>query len=224
MAEIQRENKTGWPKTKQQDDLCHALVVEGLSLADAGRKVGYAASTVKKKLSTIVKRLTPYIEHLRVAKQEVIQRKFDVTVETVVGELAAMGFVNLKDYVTVVKVDGLNTCIGRPFDELTYEQAKPISGWDRVKIDADGGPVYDYTYHFKWPDKRQSLRDMGQHLGAFTERLILEQRLTKTYRVDLSNVPDVVLEKWMSELSEHAAQPSDRPAPATIDNDTGTVS
>lgn len=222
MGEVYKQNKKGWPSTRQQDDLCHAIVVEGLSLADAGRKVGYADSTVKKLLSKIVKRLTPYIEHLRIAKQEVIQRNFDVTVDTVVEELAAMGFVNPKDYICVVQCNGVDMIIGKPPNELTDEQAKAVSSWTRVRIDIEEKPVFDYQYKFH--DKRASLRDMGQHLGMYNEKLILEQRITKTYKIDLSGVPDAVLEKWMSELKSHAVQPSDHSGSATIDHDTGNVS
>ncbi len=223
MVEFQREKKNGWPKTKQQDDLCHAIVVEGLNLAEAGRKVGYAASTVKKKLSGIAKRLAPYIEYLGVAKRDVIQRNFDVTVDTVVEELATMGFVNPKDYICVVQCNGVDMIIGKPPTELTDEQAKAVSGWARVRIDTDEkSHVYDYQYKFH--DKRASLRDMGQHLGMYNEKLILEQRITKTYKIDLSGVPDEVLEKWMAELKIHATQPSDRSDSATIDHDTGKVS
>ena len=104
---------------------------------------------------------------------------------------------------------------------LTDDQAKAVSSWDRQKIVIDGG--YDFDYRYTFYDKRQALRDMGQHLGMFNEKLILEQRITKTYRVDLSQVPDEILEKWMAELHSHAKLP-DKGAPATIDNETGALS
>ena len=221
MTEIDRHNGRGWPKTKQQDLLCQALVVDGLSPVDAGRKAGYSETTVRKKIPTLVKQLSPYIAHLREAKAEVIQRNFDVTVDTVVEELAAMGFINPKDYIRVVEYRGKPMVIGKPPNALTDDQAKAVSSWDRQKIVIDGG--YDFDYRYTFYDKRQALRDMGQHLGMFNEKLILEQRITKTYRVDLSQVPDEILEKWMAELHSHAKLP-DKGAPATIDNETGALS
>jgi len=222
MTEIDRHNGRGWPKTKQQDLLCMAIVIEGLSPVDAGRKAGYSETTVRKKIPSLVKQLAPYIAHLREAKADVIQRNFDVTVDAVVEELAAMGFVNPKDYLKVVEYRGAGMVIGKSPLELTDEQARAVARWDRVKVIVDGG--YDFDYQYTFHDKRQSLRDMGQHLGMFNEKLILEQRITKTYRVDLSQVPDGVLEKWMGELKEHAAQLPDKAAPATIDNETGALS
>lgn len=221
MAEIDRHNGRGWPKTKQQDLLCQAIVVEGLSPVDAGRKVGYSETTVRKKIPSLVKQLAPYIAHLRVAKAEVIQRNFDVTVDAVVEELASMGFINPKDYIRVVEYRGTPMVIGKPPNELTDEQARAVAKWDREKVVVDGGYAFDYKYTFH--DKRASLRDMGQHLGMFNEKLILEQRITKTYRVDLSQVPDEVLEKWMDELASHAGQLPDQSGPATIDHETGDV-
>jgi len=222
MPEIDRLNNRGWPKTKQQDALCQAVVVDGLGPFDAGRKAGYSESTVKKNIPSLLKQLAPYIAHLRVAKAEVIQRNFDVTVDAVVEELAAMGFINPKDYIRVVEYRGKPMVIGKAPDKLTDDQAKAVSSWDRQKVVVDGG--YDFDYRYTFYDKRQSLRDMGQHLGMFNEKLILEQRITKTYRVDLSQVPDEVLEKWMGELKTHAAQLPDKSAPATIDNETGALS
>ena len=221
MAEIDRHNGRGWPKTKQQDLLCQALVVDGLSTVDAGLKAGYAKTTVRKKIPTLVKQLAPYIAHLRVAKAEVIQRNFDVTVDAVVEELAAMGFINPKDYIRVVTYRGAKMAIGKSPLDLTDDQAKAVASWDRQKVVIDGG--YDFDYRYTFYDKRQSLRDMGQHLGMFNEKLILEQRITKTYRVDLSQVPDKILEKWMAELASHA-KPPDKGTPALIDNETGALS
>ena len=222
MTEIDRHNGRGWPKTRQQDALCLAIVIEGLNLVDAGRKAGYSETTVRKKIPTLVKQLAPYIAHLRVEKADVIQRNFDVTVDTVVEELAAMGFVNPKNYLRVVTYRDVDMVIGKSPLDLTDDQAKAVANWDRVKVIVDGGYAFDYQYSFH--DKRQSLRDMGQHLGMFNEKLILEQRITKTYRVDLSQVPDNVLEKWMGELKTHAAQLPDKGGPATIDHETGAVS
>jgi hypothetical protein len=222
MAEIERHNDRGWPRTRQQDLLCQALVVDGLSTVDAGLKAGYAKTTVRKKIPTLVKQLAPYIAHLRVAKAEVIQRNFDVTVDAVVEELAAMGFINPKHYIRVVEYRGAKMVIGKPPNELTDDQAKAVASWDRQKVVVDGG--YDFDYRYTFYDKRQSLRDMGQHLGMFNEKLILEQRITKTYRVDLSQVPDDILEKWMGELKTHAAQLPDQAGSATIDNETGALS
>ena len=199
-----------------------AIVIEGLSTVDAGLKAGYAKTTVRKKIPTLVKQLAPYIAHLRDAKADVIQRNFDVTVDAVVEELAAMGFVNPKDYLRVVEYRGASMVIGKSPLDLTDEQARAVASWDRVKVIVDNG--YDFDYQYTFHDKRQSLRDMGQHLGMFNEKLILEQRITKTYRVDLSQVPDGVLEKWMGELKTHAAQLPDKGAPATIDNETGALS
>lgn len=220
-TDIEPKNSRGWPKTLQQYDLCQAMVIEGLSQSDAGRKVGYAKTTIAKKLSTIVKRMAPYMAHLSVAKNDVIQKNFDITVDRVIDELVNMGFVNPKDYIKVVQYRGVDMCIGKPLNELTDDQARVVSNWERVKVVTDGG--YDFDYQYTFYDKRQSLRDLGQNMGMYNEKLILEQRITKTYKVDLSGVPDPILEKWMDELKSHAGKLPDQSGPATIDHDSGAV-
>lgn len=220
-GDIDRSNDRGWPRTKQQYDLCQALVVDGLTQAEAGRHAGYAATTVDKNLSIVLKKLAPYVAHLRAAKNEVIKKNWDVTVDRVVDELATIGFINPKDYIRVVTYRDVPMVIGKPLNELTDDQAKAVATWARDKVVIDGGYAFDYRYQFY--DKRQSLRDMGQHLGMFNERLILEQRITKTYKVDLSQVPDELLEEWMEKLRGAGGQLPEKLSGATIDHDTGAV-
>lgn len=221
ISDIEPRNTRGWPKTKQQYDLCQGIVVEGLSQADAGRAAGYAKMTVDKKLSTIVKGLEPYLAHLQESKREVIEKNWEVTVDRVVDELASIGFVNPKDYIRIVTYRDIPMAIGKPIHELTDRQALAISSWERHLIATDEGPAFDYRYTFY--GKPAALADMGKHLGMFNEKLILEQRITKVQKVDLTQVPDEILEEWMMKLKEHAAVLPDHSGPVTIDNETGQI-
>lgn len=185
--------------------LCFFHVVEGLNKHDAAIRAGYAERSAKNNAASIIKTLQPYCSTLVSTKAEKIEEQFDVTVERVAGELARIGFYNPKDYIRVVKLRGAERCIGKPINELTDDQARAIQSWSTERVVTDDGVVYDYRYTFY--DKRGAASDLGRHLGMFNERLILEQRVTKHHKVDLSGVPDEVLEHWMADLEKHAGKP-----------------
>lgn len=179
-------------------------VVEGLSQIQSAIKAGYAEQTAKKKAAIMLKEMAPYCTKLQERKNVVIQERFEVTVDRVADELARIGFYNPKDYIRIVHKREQPLCIGKPLNELTDDQARAIQSWDRHQMVVDEGIVFDYRYTFY--DKRGATQDLGRHLGMFNERLILEQRVTKHHKVDLSGVPDELLEKWMSELENAAGK------------------
>ena len=179
--------------------------MEGLNIVQAAMKAGYSENNAKKNAATLIKQLTPYCDSLQSEMNGRIQEKFDITVDRVADELARIGFYNPKDYIRVVQCRGVPKCIGKPINELTDDQARAIESWTTEKLVTDDGVVYDYRYTFY--DKRGAAGDLGRHLGMFNERLILEQRVVKHHKVDLTDVPDEVLERWMAELEQHAGKP-----------------
>ncbi len=177
-------------------------VVGGMSKVEAALKAGYNRNSAETKAASMIKTMAPYCATLQGKKNGLIQQKFEITVDRVAGELARIGFYNPKDYIAVVTCRGVEKCIGKPINELTDDQARAIQSWETERLVTDDGVVFDYRYTFY--DKRGAAVDLGRHLGMFNDRLILEARITKHHKVDLSGVPDAVLEKWMSELEQHA--------------------
>lgn len=97
--------------------------------------------------------------------------KLDVTAESVVAELAKLGFCNMQDYMSSGKD-------GDPyldFSALTRDQAAALS---EVTVedfkDGRGEDARDVRrVKFKLADKRAALVDLGRHLGLFKERVEL---------------------------------------------------
>jgi phage terminase small subunit len=177
-------------------------IVEGMSKVDAALKAGYKRNSAETNAASMIKMMAPYCATLQGKKNGRIQATFDITVDRVADELARIGFYNPKDYIRVVMVRDVEKCIGKPINELTDDQARAIQTWETERCVTDDGVVFDYRYTFY--DKRGAAGDLGRHLGMFNDRLILEARITKHHKVDLSGVPDAVLEKWMAELEHHA--------------------
>ena len=177
-------------------------IVEGMSKVDAALKAGYKRNSAETNAASMIKMMAPYCATLQHKKNGRIEKAFDITVDRVADELARIGFYNPKDYITVVMVRQVEKCIGKAINELTDDQARAIQSWETERVVTDDGVLFDYRYTFY--DKRGAAGDLGRHLGMFNDRLILEARITKHHKVDLSGVPDDVLEKWMAELEHHA--------------------
>jgi hypothetical protein len=193
----------GWPKTKRQRELCWLHIVEGLGPKEAALKAGYKEITADKKAYALLRTAHRYCAQLQEKKNVAIERKFDVTVDKVADELAFLAFASHKEYIVLVPWGDGQRAIGKPISELTDQQARAIQAWDvRELKDKKSSKTYlDYRYTLY--DKDGSLVDLGKHLGMFNEKLILEKRITKIHKIDLSGVPDVVLEKWMRDLVRH---------------------
>ncbi len=179
-------------------------VTGGLSKVEAALMAGYKRNSAETNAASMIKVMAPYCAKLQDKKNGRIQAQFNITVDRVADELARIGFYNPKDYITVVMVRQVEKCVGKPINELTDDQARAIQSWETERLVTDDGVVFDYRYTFY--DKRGAAVDLGRHLGMFNDRLILEARITKHHKVDLSDVPDAILEKWMGELEKHAGK------------------
>ena len=197
-------NTDGWPRSEKQRLLAFYHVVEGMPKYTAAIEAGFAEKTARSDAASLIKTMEPYCLTLQDKKNGRLQEKFDITVDRVADELARIGFYNPKDYIRVVHKRGVSMCVGKPLDELTDDQARAIQSWDRVQFVCDEGVVFDYRYTFY--DKRGAAGDLGRHLGMFNDRLILESRITKHHKIDLSGVPDKILENWMEELETAAGK------------------
>ena len=200
-TDIRPGNEEGWPRTQRQHSLCYCRVVEGMSTEEAALKAGYSANMARKRVPTLLKGLSPYCEHLQKFKNQVIEKKLELTAERVAQELAAIAFVNVLDYLKPVEVAGIRRFVGKAPDELTEAQARAVTRWRVEPIRSGDEVIYNYRYEFY--DKKGALTVLGRHLGMFDPRLIFEARTAKAPKVDLSKVPDEVLEKWMKELQSY---------------------
>ena len=101
-------------------------------------------------------------------------KKFDITADKVLQEIAALGFASMKDFLVLgedgsAKVD---------WSKLSPEQAKAISEvtideyQERGPNDEDGKPTFETVkrIRFKLHDKKGSLELLGKHLKLFTDK------------------------------------------------------
>ena len=112
-------------------------------------------------------------------------KKFDVTVDNVVQELAKMGFANMLDYVRTtdqgdafVDLSALSREQAAAIQEVTVEEYTEGRGENKRDI---------RKTKFKLADKRGSLELLGKHLELFTEKV---KHSGSIETVDMSRLSD----------------------------------
>jgi phage terminase small subunit len=135
------------------------------------------------------------------ASNAAAQLKYDVTAERVIGELARIGFANMKDYLRL----GDN---GEPiFDyaNITRDQAAAIQEIIIEEYVAGRGEnARDVRrIRFKLADKRAALTDLGRHLGLFVDPSVLNLNVANFFT---ERPPS--LAEWKREIEGELAKPA----------------
>lgn len=144
----------------------------------------------------------PHVAAAIAARQAQIAKKFEITQEMVIAELALIGFANMSDYMRPGKD-------GDPyldFSGLTREQAAALA---EVTVedfkDGRGEDARDVRrVKFKLADKRAALVDLGKHLGLFKEQV------EHTGAVGHYSVSDKPLtpDEWEKRYADGSAKPN----------------
>lgn len=195
---IDRRNTRGWPKNDRQARWAWLHVMDGLSAHAAALEAGYTPETAKAKSHTLVKRLRPYLEHLQRLKNETADRQFEVTVERLLREVAAIGFADRISFVRRVQVKGQPHFIGIAPDLLTPMQRLAVRGWKETSVDTDDGVEVNYDYELH--DKMAALTFLGRHLGMLSDVMIVARQAQQreSRRPDYSDVPSAALEEALA--------------------------
>lgn len=161
----------------------------------AARRAGFSEKWAQNNSYSHLQRNEAYLEYLGrlVAKESA--KLIAIDLEPVLQELALIAFANEYDYLAFEKPTAGTTLIARKkrLDELSREQMVAI----RVFKRPDG--TLDYTLR----NKEARLIDLGKHLGAFNEKLILEHRHAHMHaHIDLSKTTQKDLDVLEAKLEE----------------------
>ncbi len=168
-------SKTGNGLTIKQEKFAQEFVLCG-NATEAYRKVydydpKAKPETQWRAANALVKngKVAARIEELRSQAAE----RHGVTVDRIIGELAALGFSNMGDYMKVDKdgvprldFKGMTKAKAAAVAEMTVEEFTGKGG-------SDGEAAGIRKVRFKLHDKRGPLVDLGKHLGMFKESVEL---------------------------------------------------
>ena len=92
-------------------------------------------------------------------RQKALQRRTEVTQERVIGELAAIAFADVADYVQIINEDGF------PMVQLTPTKDIPANKRAAIASIKQGNNGIEVKLH----NKLDALDKLGRHLGLFKE-------------------------------------------------------
>jgi phage terminase small subunit len=180
-------------------------LVSGKSLGDANVAAGYKndnrkAAWITRQNPKIAARIVELTEEKLAAEKlarERAQVKFDVSAETVIGELARIGFSNMQDYLTV----GPDGELHFDFARITRDQAAALQEMVIEEfMDGRGAAARKVRrIRFKLADKRSALVDLGKHLGIFADPIVKPNVMHNYF----SERPPT-LEEWRAQIEVQA--------------------
>ena len=158
--------------TEKQKAFVKEYLVD-LNATQAAIRAGYSEKTARQAGHRMLTNVD--IQQAIQAAQKKREQKLEITQESVVQELAKIGFANMADYMKVGPW-------GDPtlnFSDLTRDQAAALS---EVTVedftDGRGEDAREVRrVKFKLADKRAALVDIGRHLGMFASKVVVSGKV-----------------------------------------------
>jgi phage terminase small subunit len=179
-------------------------LVSGKSLGDANVLAGYKngnrkAAWITRQNPKIAARILELTEEKLAGEKlgrERAQVKFDVSAETVIGELARIGFANMQDYLTVgpdgeprFNYAGITRDQAAALQEMVIEEFMDGRGDAARRV---------RRIKFKLADKRAALVDLGKHLGIFADPI------AKPNVLNYFSEKPLTMDEWKAEIEAQA--------------------
>ncbi len=199
---ITRAPKRGQALTPAQETFCAEYVLNGGNASAAYREAfprsrNWKAYTVNARASELLShsKIQERVEALKAKAKKKIERKFDITLDQVLNELASIAFANMRDF---LKFDDE----GNPTVDLSSVSREQFAAVQEVTIeDIVSGPRQGTRTKFKLGDKKAALVKLGEHLGGFKQTIVNEHHV-------IDDAADA-LERKLAELSANIGTTKD---------------
>ena len=149
------------PLTAKEEKFCQEYVKK-LDKAKAAVAAGYSKNSARQiGYENLTK---PYLKARIAEIREEIKERLGIDEHSVLVELQALAFWNIKDFIQ--EDNSL-----KDLSKIAKSKAKPISGIKVKEVITTIGDVItkEVTTELKLTDKRAALNDLGKHLGIFKE-------------------------------------------------------
>jgi len=168
------------------------LYAQGVSVADATRKVGFSTKWARQYSYRWLKKYADYVTWLQAHVAQVNAQQLALEQSDVLRQIGLIAMANDYDYLVFEREGGKVSVRFKELHELTREQMTAIE----VVRGPNGKPK-----GWKWRDRDGKLFELGKHLGMFNEKVILEHRHRHLHvTADLSKVPLKALEALETEF------------------------
>ncbi|MDX2308067.1 MAG: terminase small subunit [Hyphomicrobium sp.] len=166
-----RKPRVGEKLTALQERFCQSYALSDNGAASyaaaypKSRKWTPQSRAVKASQLLATDKIQKRLDELRVLVADKAEKAFDLSVERILQEMAAIGFSNMGDYLHI-------TAGGDPAVALADLSRQQMAAISEVVVEdfveGRGDDARDVRrVRFKLHDKRAALKDLGQHFGAF---------------------------------------------------------
>lgn len=172
-------------KTKKLTDKEYLFVkayVATRNATESARRAGYESP--ESQASDIRNR--PHIKKIIRRELDKLARRYEVTAENVIGELAKLGFSNMEDYVRI-------NAAGDPYLDLSNVDRDQMAAVTEVTTKQykegrgdDGETVIETK--IKIADKRAALVDLGRNLELFTDKSKVQHDVASPLKAILARI------------------------------------
>lgn len=135
-----------------------------LNGAQAAIRAGYSPKSVDKNAYKILQR--PHVQEYLRLRQEELRKKIQVTAESIVAELAKIGFADISDFISIE--EEVNPETGVSFRYVAIKQTKDMLPEKRAAI--AGIKQGAKGIEIKLYNKVEALELLGKHLGLFNKQ------------------------------------------------------
>lgn len=148
-----------------------------LDATKAAQRTGYSDKTAAQQAARLLRNV--FVKAAVASGMEEISKKFSLTKEAVVQELALIGFSNMSDFIIIDAGGGIQAI---PLDQLEEGKSRIIRKVKEKRVirtiagtkdKPDGDQIMESTYEFELCDKVKSLELLAKHLGILTDTVNL---------------------------------------------------
>ena len=141
----------------------HAYIASG-NATDAARQAGYSTRSANQRATEVLSR--PHVQKAIEAARTRIVRKFNVTAERIVEEMAVIGFSDIRHY--AIDENGyLELADGAP--DSAMRAVKRVKRKLRRIPQEDGEPIVEIDTEFELWSKDSQVRNLGDYRKLFKE-------------------------------------------------------
>lgn len=153
------------PLTAMQEAFCREYLIDR-NATHAARRAGYSERTANRIGHDLLKdpRVVARVEKAG----EIAEKKFEITAERVIEELAKVGFASMRDFIRVDSEGQPQIDLGETPDWAldALAEVKTETVLEGADKDGEGGQHVRKT-QIKLHDKLRALKDLGEITGAF---------------------------------------------------------
>jgi phage terminase small subunit len=152
--------------TSKQEAFCVAVADPNISNATAAYRSAYDCS--KMKPATVNRAAKQLMDNPKIATRITELRapaleNLNITLESVLGELALIAFANIGDFLEI----GENGKATLTLEGITTEQLAAVKKVKTNEVLNSEGELIGYSNEFELADKLKALEMLGRHVGAF---------------------------------------------------------